>query len=326
MLSFIFLRNIGIKMNWTLENLQKFYEKPLFDLIYQAQKVHRTYHQPNEVQVCTLISVKTGGCPENCNYCAQSSRFNTGLQAQPLMKLENVLQLAKEAKRNGATRVCLGAAWREVRNNQPFNTILTMVKEISALGLEVCCTLGMLNEEQALKLKEAGAFAYNHNLDTSKDYYSKVVTTRTYQDRIDTLETAKKSGLSLCSGGILGLGETVADRLKLLLSLSKLNPSSVPINRLAQISGTPFENHATVSIWEMIRMIALARILMPQTMVRLSAGRMEMTLEQQALCFLAGANSIFSGEKLLTVENPTFEDDDEMFALFGLTKRPAFAN
>lgn len=313
-------------MSWTLENLQKIYEKPLFDLIYQAQEVHRIHHKPNEVQVCTLISVKTGGCPENCNYCAQSSRFNTGLKAQPLMEVAEVLEVAKQAKKNGATRICLGAAWREVRDNQPFKNILTMVKEISKLGLEVCCTLGMIKEEHALQLKEAGAFAYNHNLDTSEEYYPNVVTTRTYQDRIDTLETAKKNGLSLCCGGILGLGETVVDRLKLLLRLSQLHPSSVPINRLAQISGTPFANHTTVPIWEMIRMIALTRILIPKTMVRLSAGRMEMTLEQQALCFLAGANSIFSGEKLLTVENPTFEDDDDMFALFGLTKRAAFAN
>jgi biotin synthase len=313
--------------DWTLEALQNIYHMPLFDLLYEAATVHRHYHKSSEVQLCKLISVKTGGCSEDCRYCAQSSYYDTPVKAQPMLRYEEVMADAKKAIDSGATRICLGAAWREVRDSKQFDQILEMVKGITAMGAEVCCTLGMLKEHQAVKLAEAGLYAYNHNLDSSRDYYPNVSTTRTYDERLNTLETVEKAGISVCCGGILGLGETVEDRLKLIHTLATRpkHPGSVPINLLEKIPGTPFKDNKEVSTWEMVRTIATARIVLPQAMLRLSGGRNQMSLEQQALYFSAGANSIFVGDKLLTVANPAFDADAEMFRTFGLSPRPPFA-
>ncbi len=318
---------MSIRYDWTIEELKELYAMPLLELITKANLLHNQFHKTGEVQVCSLISIKTGGCSEDCKYCAQSSRYQTSVSAEPMMKYETVLNEAKKAIGRGATRVCLGAAWREVRDSKQFEEILQMVKGITDLGVEVCCTLGMLKEHQAERLKEAGLYAYNHNLDSSEKFYKTIITTRTYQDRLNTLDIAEKANLSVCCGGILGMGEDPIDRLELLLTLCKRNPhpESVPINRLTQIPGTPLENQPQISIWEMIRAIAVARLVLPEAMVRLSAGRIEMSHEQQALCFLAGANSIFAGEKLLTVANTPVDKDEEMFQLLGLQKRPAFA-
>ncbi len=314
------------RYNWTLEELVELYNQPLLPLVSKAQGVHAQNHAIDEIQTCTLISIKTGGCPEDCKYCAQSSRYQTAVKAEPMMGLEAVLEKAKEAVARGSTRVCLGAAWKLVRDSKQFDAVLKMVKEITDLKVEVCCTLGCLNEEQAEKLKQAGLFAYNHNLDSSEKFYKTIITTRSYQDRLDTLNIVEKSGLSVCCGGIIGMGETFEDRLQLLVTLGRRNPhpESVPINQLVPISGTPLGDQKKISTWEVIRMIALTRIVMPKTMVRLSAGRMEMSFEAQALCIFAGANSIFYGEKLLTVGNPSVDTDEEMLSLFGLKKRPAF--
>lgn len=309
--------------NWTLEELQTIYNQPLLQLIAQAQTVHSQHHHPNEVQVCTLISVKTGGCTEDCKYCAQSSRYQTDIKPQPMMKLDEVMRRAKIAKAQGTTRICLGMAWREVRNNALFEELLCMVKEITALGLEVCCTLGMLDESQAQRLKEAGIYAYNHNLDSSENFYKTIITTRTYQERLHTLDIVEKTGIHVCCGCIIGMGETVEDRLQFLLTLSRRPspPHSIPINRLLTVPGTPLEKQSPTAIWEMIRMVATTRIIFPKAMVRLSAGRMSMSYEQQALCFLAGVNSIHVGEKLLTLPNNPMDQDQEMFQLLGLQIR-----
>lgn len=316
-----------IRYDWTIEELQELYAMSLLELIAKANLLHNQFHKPCEVQVCSLISIKTGGCPEDCKYCAQSSRYQTPVSAQPMMQYESVLNEAKKAIQRGATRVCLGAAWREVRDSKQFEEVLQMVKGITDLGVEVCCTLGMLKEHQAKRLKAAGLYAYNHNLDSSEKFYKTISTTRTYQDRLNTLDIVEKANLSVCCGGILGMGEDPIDRLELLLTLCRRNPhpESVPINRLSQIPGTPLEDQPKVSIWEMVRAIAVARIVLPEAMVRLSCGRIEMSYEQQALCFLAGANSIFAGEKLLTVANTPVDKDEEMFQFLGLKKRPAFA-
>lgn len=313
--------------DWTIEELKQFYDSSLLELISKANLVHTQFHKPAEIQVCSLISIKTGGCPEDCKYCAQSSRYQTSVSAQAMMQYEEVLNEARKAVERGATRVCLGAAWREVRDSRQFDEVLRMIKGITDLGVEVCCTLGMLKESQAKRLKEAGLYAYNHNLDSSESFYKTIITTRTYQDRLNTLDIVQQANLSVCCGGILGMGESILDRLELLLTLCNRNPhpESVPINRLSQIPGTPLEDQIKVSAWEMIRMIAVARLVLPETMIRLSCGRIEMSHEEQALCFLAGANSIFAGEKLLTVANTPIDKDDEMFRLLGLTKRPAFA-
>ena len=318
---------MAIRYDWNIEELKELYATPLIELIPKANLIHSQFHKPEEVQVCSLISIKTGGCPEDCKYCAQSSRYQTSVSAQPMMQYETVLNEAKKAVQRGATRVCLGAAWREVRDSKQFEEVLQMVKGITDLGVEVCCTLGMLKEHQAKRLKEAGLYAYNHNLDSSEKFYKTIITTRSYQDRLNMLEIVEKANLSVCCGGILGMGEDPVDRLELLLTLCRRNPhpESVPINRLSQIPGTPLENQPTVSIWEMVRAIAVARIVLPESMIRLSAGRIEMSYEQQALCFLAGANSIFSGEKLLTIANTPVDKDEEMFQLLGLKRRPAFA-
>ncbi|MBF9252593.1 biotin synthase BioB [Pontibacter sp. 172403-2] len=318
--------NEGLRNNWSLEEIKELYNKPVLELIVEAANVHKQYQATGEVQVCTLLSVKTGGCPEDCAYCPQAARYNTGVDVHKLMSQEQVLASAQRAKEGGSTRFCMGAAWREVRDNRDFDKVLNMVKGVNDLGLEVCCTLGMVNEYQAERLKEAGLYAYNHNLDTSEDNYASIITTRTYDDRLNTIDNVRKAGISVCSGGIIGLGETEEDRIGMLYTLSTMeqHPESVPVNALVPVKGTPLENQPRVSVWEMVRMIATARILMPKSMVRLSAGREAMDVTEQALCFLAGANSIFTGEKLLTTPNPDFDQDRAMFQLLGLKPRKSF--
>src|SRR3984957_3664151 len=315
-----------LRNNWTIGEIKEIYDTPLLDLIYRAATIHREYNDTGEVQVCTLLSIKTGGCPEDCAYCPQAARYNTGVNVQSLMQKKEVLEYAAKAKAAGSTRFCMGAAWREVRDNKDFDRVLEMVKGVNELGMEVCCTLGMLNEDQAKKLADAGLHAYNHNLDTSAEYYNEIITTRTYDERLNTLGNVRKAGISVCCGGIVGLGETHEDRINMLCTLATLpeHPESVPINALVRIKGTPLENNPKVDIWDMVRMIATARILMPKSMVRLSAGRTEMSVPEQALCFMAGANSIFAGDKLLTTPNPSFEEDNAMFDLLGLKPRVAF--
>ncbi|HEY8401279.1 MAG TPA: biotin synthase BioB [Cytophagaceae bacterium] len=315
-----------IRNNWTREEIAEIYNSPLLDLVYRAATVHREFHDPQEVQVCTLLSIKTGGCPEDCAYCPQAARYHTNVKVHKLMETQEVLEAAIKAQENGSTRFCMGAAWREVRDNKDFDKVLDMVKGVSQLGMEVCCTLGMLTEEQAIKLKEAGLYAYNHNLDTSEENYDKIITTRTYQDRLETLENVRNAKISVCSGGIIGMGESHMDRIGMLHTLSNLpeHPESVPVNALVPVEGTPLENQPRVSIWEMIRMIATARIIMPKSMVRLSAGRVSMSMEEQALCFMAGANSIFAGDKLLTTPNPEEDMDKKMFQVLNLKPRKSF--
>lgn len=314
-----------IRNNWTREEITEIYNTPILELIYQAATVHRENHEANEVQVCTLLSVKTGGCPEDCSYCPQAARYHTDVKVHKLMEVDEVIGKAREAKDSGSTRFCMGAAWREVRDNRDFDKVLEMVKGVNAMGLEVCCTLGMLTHEQATKLKNAGLYAYNHNLDTSEEFYDDIITTRTYQDRLETLENVRHAKISVCSGGIIGMGELESDRIGMLHTLSTLpeHPESVPVNALVPVEGTPLEKQEKVSVWEMIRMIATARIIMPKAMVRLSAGRVRMNLEEQALCFLAGANSIFAGDKLLTTANPGYVKDNEMFQVLQLKPRPS---
>jgi biotin synthase len=313
----------AIRNNWTRKEVTEIYNTPVLELIYQAATVHRRYHDAQEVQVCTLLSVKTGGCPEDCAYCPQAARYHTEVKVQRLMEVDEVLSKATEAKEAGSTRFCMGAAWREVRDNKDFDKVIDMVKGVNAMGMEVCCTLGMLSHEQALKLKEAGLYAYNHNLDTSEEFYGDIISTRTYNDRLETLENVRQAKISVCSGGIIGMGEHENDRIGMLHTLATLqeHPESVPVNALVPVEGTPLEDQEKVSVWEMIRMIATARIIMPKAMVRLSAGRVRMNLEEQALCFMAGANSIFAGDKLLTTPNPAFVQDQEMFQMLQLKPR-----
>lgn len=315
-----------IRNDWTREEISEIYNTPIMDLVYRAATVHRAYHDPNEVQVCTLLSVKTGGCPEDCAYCPQAARYHTDVKVEKLMDVDVVLDSAKQAKENGSTRFCMGAAWREVRDNRDFDKVLEMVKGVNGMGMEVCCTLGMLSEEQAEKLKDAGLYAYNHNLDTSEEHYDEIISTRTYDDRLDTLNNVRKAKISVCSGGIIGMGESHNDRVGMLHTLATLeeHPESVPVNALVPVEGTPLEDQPRVSIWEMIRMIATARIIMPNAMVRLSAGRVKMNIEEQALCFLAGANSIFAGDKLLTTPNPEEDMDKQMFQTLNLKPRASF--
>lgn len=318
--------SMQLRHDWTNEEIKGIYNIPLLDLIYKAASVHREYNDTGEVQVCTLLSIKTGGCSEDCAYCPQAARYDTGVDVQALLKKEEVLEYAAKAKDAGSTRFCMGAAWREVKDNKDFDRVLDMVKGVNEMGMEVCCTLGMLTEDQANKLADAGLHAYNHNLDTSSDYYGEVIHTRTYNDRLQTLENVRKAGVTVCCGGIIGLGETHDDRIKMLHTLSTMpeHPESVPINALVPVAGTPLANNKKVDIWDIVRMIATARILMPKAMVRLSAGRNDMSVTEQTLCFMAGANSIFAGDKLLTTPNPSFDEDNLMFRLLGLKPREAF--
>lgn len=316
----------GIRNNWSLAEIKDIYHSPLLELIFNAASLHRKYNDTAEVQVCTLLSIKTGGCTEDCAYCPQAARYSTGVDVQALMQKDEVLSYAQKAKDAGSTRFCMGAAWREVRDNRDFDRVLDMVKGVNEMGMEVCCTLGMLTEDQAEKLADAGLYAYNHNLDTSKEHYNEIITTRTYDDRLQTLDNVRKKGITVCCGGIIGLGETHTDRIQMLHTLATMpaHPESVPINALVPIAGTPLEHNTKVAIWDMVRMIATARVLMPKTMVRLSAGRTDMSIAEQALCFMAGANSIFAGDKLLTTPNPSFDEDNAMFQLLGLKPRTAF--
>jgi biotin synthase len=311
---------------WSREEIQEVYNTPLLDLIYRAATIHRNNNDYSEVQISSLLSIKTGGCSEDCSYCPQAARYHTDVNVHALMKKEEVLAAAEKAKTAGASRLCMGAAWREVRDNRDFDKVLEMVKSVNELGMEVCCTLGMLSESQAQKLADAGLYAYNHNLDTSEEHYKQIISTRTYDDRLNTIKNVRKAKISVCSGGIIGMGESVEDRIGMLYVLSGLNPQpeSVPINALVPVKGTPLENQELVSTWDMVRMIATTRIVIPKTVVRLSAGRTQMSLEAQSLCFMAGANSIFAGEKLLTTPNPGFSQDMEMFRILGLKPREAF--
>jgi biotin synthase len=311
------------RKKWAYQEIESLHNKPFFELVSEAHTVHIQHHNPAEIQVCSLISIKTGGCPEDCKYCAQSARYKTEVTSSPMMRIDEVVERAKEAiSQGGATRICLGAAWREVRDSKHFDDILQMIKEICNLGVEVCCTLGMLKEQHAKKLKEAGLFAYNHNLDSSEKFYKTIITTRTYQERLQTLDIVGKEGLSVCCGAIVGMGETVVDRLEFLHTLTQLKtlPDSIPINQLTQVLGTPLEKAAPLPIWDVIRMIATTRIIFPKAVVRLSCGRASMTLQDHALTFFAGANSLFYGERLLTVPNGSVDQDREMFELFQLKK------
>jgi biotin synthase len=296
-------------------------------LVFDAAMVHRAHHDPGEMQVCKLVSIKTGACPEDCGYCSQSSHWQTGVEPQALMDKQTVVDIAKRAIDNGVSRVCMGAAWREVRDGVQFDRVLDIVRDVSALGVEVCCTLGMLTESQARRLEEAGCYAYNHNLDTSRAHYDKVVTTRTYDERLNTIKNLRSTRVTVCAGGILGLGETIDDRVALLQTLSSLDPhpESVPINILAKVPGTPLGDQPDVPFCDTLRMIATARILMPRSVVRLSAGRAKLSTAEQALCFLAGANSLFSSETktMLTaaVPSPAYDTDQAMLALLGLQPR-----
>lgn len=305
---------------YALSAIRDIYELPFPELIFRAQEVHRRHHDPAGIQLCTLQSVKTGRCPEDCSYCPQSAHYETGLAAEPLLATEPILASARAARAGGASRFCMGAAWREVRDGPQFESVLASVRGVAALGLEVCCTLGMLTGGQAARLKEAGCTVYNHNLDTSREYYPEIISSRSYDDRLATLASVREAGLQVCSGGILGMGESVEDRLKLLRELAALDPQpdSVPINALIPVPGTPLAKQAPVDPFEFVRIIATARILMPRAMVRLSAGRTTMTDECQALCFIAGANSIFLGEKLLTTPNPDRNEDLGLLARLGL--------
>lgn len=315
-----------IRYDWTKEEISEIYNMPFMDLVFRAASVHRNHHNAQEVQVCTLLSVKTGGCPEDCAYCPQAARYHTDVKVHKLLPVEEVLASARTAKENGSTRFCMGAAWREVRDNRDFDNVLEMVKGVNQLDMEVCCTLGMLTDEQAAKLKDAGLYAYNHNLDTSEENYDDIISTRTYDDRLDTIGHVRKNKLRVCSGGIIGLGESTQDRVAMIHTLSTMpeHPESVPVNGLVPVEGTPLENQPLVPIWDMIRMIATARITMPTAMVRLSAGRTRMNFEGQALCFMAGANSIFAGDKLLTTPNPEVNEDKELFQILNIKPRASF--
>tara|TARA_R110001592_G_scaffold3525_6_gene19806 strand:- start:3111 stop:4112 length:1002 start_codon:yes stop_codon:yes gene_type:complete len=315
-----------IKQSYTLDEVAALYNRPLLDLVYEAAGVHRANHTANEMQMCTLLSIKTGGCTEDCGYCSQSIHNDAELDKEILMKTVDVLEQARQAKESGSTRFCMGAAWPKVLDGRAFDRVCDMVKGVTDMGMEACCTLGMLTEDQAIKLKEAGLTAYNHNLDTSREFYEKVITTRNYDDRLDTLKNVAKAGISACCGGILGLGETEKDRISLMHTLCNLDPQpeSVPINMLVPVEGTPMENNKMLDIFEWIRCIAVARILMPKAMVRLSAGRLTISKEAQAMAFMAGANAIFTGEKLLTTPNPEKDADYGLLEELGIMPRKPF--
>jgi biotin synthase len=315
-----------MRHNWTKEEILDIYNKPMMELLYDAATIHRENHDPNTVQVSTLLSIKTGGCPEDCGYCPQAARYHTGLEGNDLMTVPHVKAQALRAKASGSSRVCMGAAWRNVKDGPEFDQVLEMVRTINKLDMEVCCTLGMITENQAKRLAEAGLYAYNHNLDTSEDYYKDVISTRAFEDRLDTISNVRKTNVTVCSGGIIGMGEKLEDRAGMLVALAALNPQpeSTPINALVAVEGTPMEDIEPIAIWDMIRMVATTRIVMPETQVRLSAGRTEMSREGQAMCFFAGANSIFAGDKLLTTPNPDVNDDMEMFKLLGLNPQKPF--
>jgi biotin synthase len=311
-----------VRHDWTREEVRAVYETRLIDILFQAQAVHRQHFQPGEVQLCQLLSIKTGGCPEDCAYCPQSAHYDTGVERQDLLSIDHVVTTARQAREQGVTRFCMGAAWRQVTDGPEFESVLEMVRAVSGLGLEVCCTLGMLSESQAQRLADAGLYAYNHNLDTSTEFYGEIITTRNYDDRLRTLENVRKAGITVCCGGIIGMGESDEDRIGLLHQLATLtpHPESVPINMLVRVEGTPLGDADPVDPLVLVRTIATARILMPSSRVRLSAGRRSVSREAATLCFVAGANSIFVGDKLLTTPNPS-RDEDEVL-LQDLALRP----
>lgn len=315
-----------MQKQWTTEEILSIYHLPFLDLVYQAASVHRTHHDPNKVQISSLISIKTGGCPEDCGYCPQAARYHVDLQGNELMSTQQVKAQALRAKESGSSRVCLGAAWRNVKDGEDFDQVLDMVREITQLEMEVCCTLGMLTETQAKRLEEAGLYAYNHNIDSSEEYYKEVISTRAFEDRIETIGNVRKTSITLCSGGIIGMGEKEEDRAGMLKVLANMypQPESVPINALVAVEGTPMEDQQPINIFEMVRMVATTRIVLPQTQVRLSAGRTTMSQEGQALCFLAGANSIFAGDKLLTTPNPDINEDKKLFDVLGIIPQQPF--
>lgn len=308
-----------LRHDWSVDEIAALYDMPFNDLLFEAQTIHRANFDPNAVQVSTLLSIKTGRCPEDCGYCPQSVRYDTDLKSEPLMPLPEVIESAKQAKANGSSRFCMGAAWRSPKDKD-LEPVIEMVKEVKALGLETCLTLGMLTESQANRLKDAGLDYYNHNLDTSPEYYGEVITTRTYQDRLDTLQHVRDAGMNTCCGGILGMGESRRDRIGLFQELANQehHPESVPVNLLVRVSGTPLEKGDDLDALEFIRSVAIARIMMPKSYVRLSAGRESMSEEMQAMCFFAGANSIFYGEKLLTTPNPGTHHDMQLFEKLGI--------
>jgi len=311
---------MDIRHDWTLPEIRAIHDLPLLDLVHRAQTVHREAFGDNKVQLCSLLSIKTGGCPEDCAYCPQAARYHTGVEAEPLMEAGEVIAAARAAREAGATRFCMGAAWREVKDGAQFDRVLEMVRGVRALGMEACCTLGMLTREQANRLKEAGCTAYNHNLDTSRSAYGSIITTRDYDDRLRTLRSVREAGITICSGGIIGMGESVDDRCEMLRTLAEQDPhpESVPINMLVRVAGTPLADRPPVATAEMVRMIATARLLLPRAMVRLSAGRLQMSEEAQLLCMMAGSNSIFFGDKLLTTANPEYAQDMALLAAAGV--------
>lgn len=308
-----------LRHDWSESEVIELFNTPLNDLIFNAQSCFRQYFDPNSIQLSTLLNIKSGGCPEDCAYCPQSVRYETGVEAEPLMNIEKVIQAAQEAKQHGASRFCMGAAWRSPKDRD-LEKVIKMVKAVKELDMETCATLGMLNDDQAFRLKQAGLDYYNHNLDSSPEFYSKIISTRTYEDRLKTLEAVRQAGMNVCCGGIVGMGETIQDRARMLIVLANMpkHPESVPINLLVKVNGTPLENNTSPDAFEMVRMIAVTRIMMPASYVRLSAGRTDMSDEAQALCFLAGANSIFYGEKLLTTGNPELMQDQRLFDRLGL--------
>lgn len=314
------MTSTDLRHDWTVSELRALHELPLTELLFRAQEAHRAFHAPNKVQRCTLLSIKTGACPEDCGYCPQSAHYDTAVSPERLLPVGQVLEAAARAKEAGSTRFCMGAAWREVRDGAQFDDVLEMVRGVRALGMEACCTLGMLNPEQAERLAEAGLSAYNHNLDTGPEYYGEIISTRTYEDRLRTLRHVRAAGISVCCGGIVGMGERLEDRLEMLTILASHDPhpESVPINALVPVEGTPLQDRPPVDSFEMVRMIATARLALPASRIRLSAGRLEMSDEAQALCFMAGANSVFAGDKLLTTPNPGEDRDGALFARLGL--------
>ena len=311
---------MDVRHDWTTERVEALYHLPLTELLFRAQSVHRHHHDPQTVQRCTLLSIKTGGCPEDCGYCPQSAHYTTGVARSELMKPEAVIEAAREARASGSTRFCMGAAWREAHDGPSFDAVLQMVGDVAELGMEVCTTLGMLTQSQAQRLKSAGLTAYNHNLDTSPEFYPNIITTRTYQERLDTLRHVQEAGLSVCCGGIVGMGESARDRCAMLAQLGRLDPhpESLPVNLLVRTAGTPLEDAADLDPLELVRTVASARLVAPKARVRLSAGRLALTAEAQALCFVAGANSIFSGDKLLTSPNPSVDEDQQLMERLGL--------
>ncbi len=317
----------AVRHDWTLEEVRALHDLPLFELIDRSRAVHLAHHPKDEVQLCTLLSVKTGGCPENCAYCPQSSHHQA-VEGEKMMSVDEVMDAARRSKENGATRFCMGAAWRQVKDGPAFDRVLEMVKGVKGLGMETCVTLGMLTDDQARRLKEAGLDAYNHNLDTSRDYYKSIISTRKFEERLSTLMNVRQAGITVCSGGIIGMGEGIDDRCAMLIELARLepHPESVPVNALVRVPGTPLESLPPIDPTELVRMIATARLMMPKSKVRLSAGRTELTREAQLLCLYAGANSVFYGDKLLTTPNPGENEDAELIAAAGLKPQAPVAD